>query len=115
MGYGTKNKDVFRTLLKIYDEGIRHNNCCLKSILIQSFSGPYFPAFGLNTKRYSILTKANCFLQMRTVVFMQKSTDIVNLFFYQELPSPIRGDTHMTSTLRSMGGGAKAKMRCYRM
>ena len=28
--------------------------CCLKSIRIQSFSGPYFPAFGLNTERYEL-------------------------------------------------------------
>ena len=27
---------------------------CVKSVLIRSFSGPYFPAFGLNTKRYSV-------------------------------------------------------------
>ena len=25
---------------------------CVKSVFILSFSGPYFPAFGLNTKRY---------------------------------------------------------------
>ena len=25
---------------------------CVKSVRIQSFSGPYFPTFGLNTKRY---------------------------------------------------------------
>ena len=27
---------------------------CVKSVLIRSFSGPYFPAFGLNTERYSV-------------------------------------------------------------
>ena len=27
-------------------------NHCMKSVLSQSFSGPYFPAFGLNTERY---------------------------------------------------------------
>ena len=27
---------------------------CLKSIRIRSYSVPYFPAFGLNTERYSI-------------------------------------------------------------
>ena len=27
---------------------------CVKSVRIQSYSGPYFPAFGLNTKRYSV-------------------------------------------------------------
>ena len=27
---------------------------CVKSVRIRSFSGPYFPAFGLNTERYSV-------------------------------------------------------------
>ena len=27
---------------------------CVKRVRVQSFSGPYFPAFGLNTERYSI-------------------------------------------------------------
>ena len=27
---------------------------CMKSVRIRSFSGPYFPAFGLNTDRYSV-------------------------------------------------------------
>ena len=27
---------------------------CVKSIRIWSFSGPYFPAFGLNTEIYSV-------------------------------------------------------------
>ena len=27
---------------------------CIKSVCIQSYSGPYFPAFGLNMERYSV-------------------------------------------------------------
>ena len=27
---------------------------CLKSVRIRSYSGPYFPAFGLNTERYGV-------------------------------------------------------------
>ena len=27
---------------------------CVKSVRIRSYSSPYFPAFGLNTKRYSV-------------------------------------------------------------
>ena len=27
---------------------------CVKSVRIKSYSGPHFPAFGLNTKRYSV-------------------------------------------------------------
>ena len=29
-------------------------NYCVKSVQIRSFSGPYFPAFGLNTERYGV-------------------------------------------------------------
>ena len=29
---------------------------CVKSVRIRSYSGPYFPAFGLNTERYSYLS-----------------------------------------------------------
>ena len=32
---------------------------CLKSVCIRSFSGPYFPAFGLNTER-CLNTKSEC-------------------------------------------------------
>ena len=27
---------------------------CLKSVRLWNFSGPYFPAFGLNTERYEV-------------------------------------------------------------
>ena len=27
---------------------------CVKSVRIRSFSGPYFPVFGLNTERYEV-------------------------------------------------------------
>ena len=32
---------------------------CVKSVRIRSYSGPHFPAFGLNTERYSI-SHAEC-------------------------------------------------------
>ena len=35
----------------------KHFGCkvdCLKRIRIWSYSGPYFPAFGLNTERYGV-------------------------------------------------------------
>ena len=34
----------------------RHNVCrhCVKTVRIRSYSGPYFPAFGLNTERYGL-------------------------------------------------------------
>ena len=33
---------------------IPNNLHCVKSVHIRSYSGPYFPAFGLNAKRYSV-------------------------------------------------------------
>ena len=31
-----------------------HKNHCMKSVQIRSFSGPYFPVFGLNTETYGV-------------------------------------------------------------
>ena len=40
---------------KLYVKWEDYNNHCVKSIQTQrAFSGPYFPAFGLNTKRYFV-------------------------------------------------------------
>ena len=63
----TKNifKTKFLTIRYIFFTMIWHNKAwrhwllsvglrCKKSVLIQSFSGPYFPAFGLDTDRYSL-------------------------------------------------------------
>ena len=33
---------------------------CLKSVRIWSYSGPYFPAFGLNTERYCVYLRIQC-------------------------------------------------------
>ena len=35
------------------DVGLK-NNHCVKNVRIRSYSGPYFPAFRLNTERYSV-------------------------------------------------------------
>ena len=32
----------------------RHIGHCVKSVCIRSSSGPYFPAFGMNTERYGV-------------------------------------------------------------
>ena len=37
----------------IYDELNLYYHC-VKSVHIRSYSGPYFPAFGLNTERYEV-------------------------------------------------------------
>ena len=29
---------------------------CVKTVRIRSYSGPYFPAFGLNTEGYSVIS-----------------------------------------------------------
>ena len=40
------NKGLFLKLVSVIH--------CAKSVRIRSFSGPYFPAFGLNTERYGV-------------------------------------------------------------
>ena len=46
-------EQLCRQLRNNYDE-VKYFNHCIKSIRIRSYSGPYFPAFGLNTERYSV-------------------------------------------------------------
>ena len=46
--FGRNSKS--RKLIRLEDE----KEHCVKSVRIRSFSGPYFPAFGLNTERYGV-------------------------------------------------------------
>ena len=53
------NFDTLRQ--KCHNQTVRDMSCainasyhCVKSVRIESYSGPYFPAFGPNTKRYSV-------------------------------------------------------------
>ena len=39
-----------------FDEKQQKNAHCAKNVRIRSYSGPYFPAFGLNTERYGYLS-----------------------------------------------------------
>ena len=47
--YLSINVSVFRIVVFV----IRNDFHCMKSVQIRSFSGPYFPLFGLNTEIYS--------------------------------------------------------------
>ena len=38
----------------ICDKNLWSGSHCVKSVRIQSYSGPHFPAFELNTERYSV-------------------------------------------------------------
>ena len=40
-------------LVKTFKRCVKQYNC-MKSVRFRSFSSPYFPAFGLNTERYSV-------------------------------------------------------------
>ena len=47
------NEDsIDETMISYQRENAFSHNHCVKSVLIRSFSGSYFPAFGLNTERY---------------------------------------------------------------
>ena len=41
---------------------LRHH--CLKSVRIRNYSGPYFPAIGLNTEKYSECGKVGQIIRM---------------------------------------------------
>ena len=49
---------------------------CLKSVRIQSYSGPHFPAFGLNTERYGVRSECG---KMRTRITL--NMDIFHAVF----------------------------------
>ena len=42
------------SLLNIYERVFCEKSHCVKSVLIRSFSGPYFSAFGLNMERHGV-------------------------------------------------------------
>ena len=49
---------IFLTLKQVPPFNKQNNILhCMKSVRIRSFSGPYFPAFGLNTERYGVWTR----------------------------------------------------------
>ena len=48
---------------------------CAKSVRIRSYSGPHFPAFGLNTERYSVSLHIQPeYRKMRTRITPNKNT-----------------------------------------
>ena len=42
-----------------------YSNDCVKSVHIRSYSGPHFPAFGLNTERYFVSLRIQYSVRMR--------------------------------------------------
>ena len=50
--YNRLNFTLILALITAKNGQIVTNTRCLKSVRIRSFSGPYFPIFGLNTERY---------------------------------------------------------------
>ena len=45
---------MYRTTQKKKNRNVYH---CVKSVRIRSYSGPYFPAFGLNTEYLSVFSQ----------------------------------------------------------
>ena len=54
-------------------DGVNYH--CVKGFRVRSYSGPYFPAFGLNTERYgvSLRTQSECG-KMRTRIASNMDT-----------------------------------------
>ena len=57
----TEEDNWYRSPLSIRQ--VKHriiNHYCVKSVCIRSYSGPYFPAFGLNTEKYRVALRIQC-------------------------------------------------------
>ena len=55
------------SILTFVLENARNDYHCVKSVHIRSYSGPYFPAFELNTERYGLFLRIHSeFGKMRT-------------------------------------------------
>ena len=72
------------TKLSGYDEEDIH---CVKSVRFRSYSGPHFPAFGLNTERYgvivnSVLRSVTLSLTLRIVLETTHHLSLKNLMQY---------------------------------
>ena len=60
---------------------------CVKSIPIWSYSGPHFPAFGLNTERYGVdqnnceygnIWRSDSYFNILTILVLENVTDDIN-------------------------------------
>ena len=73
---------------------------CVKSVCIRSYSGPYFPALGLNTEKYSVRVRENTdqnnskywhFLRsdglwLEAIAVPLFSYDLIMLLYYKTIP-----------------------------
>ena len=60
-----------------YQKGKLRKLHCLKSVRIESYSGPYFPTFGLNMKRYSVSLR----IQSKCWKIRTRITPITDTFY----------------------------------
>ena len=63
--------------LVCFDTGVCKPAHCVKKVRIRSFSGPYFPAFRLNTERYS----GSLRIQSKCRKIRTRKTPNTNLFY----------------------------------
>ena len=72
----------------------QHHYHCVKVVRIRSYSGPYFPAFGLNTKRYgaSLCIHTECG-KIRTRV--TPNTDTFHAMYFLYIETRIRTGTRI--------------------
>ena len=50
---------------------------CVKSVRIRSYSGPYFPAFGLSTERYFCRVYLRFFQKMKETTTITKTIKLI--------------------------------------
>ena len=69
------NSIIYKSDLICNILGVIHSSHCVKSVRIWSYSGPHFPSFEINTKRYSISLRiqSKCG-KIRTRITLNKDT-----------------------------------------
>ena len=90
--YFIENCFLAGTILQIWWNwlwSVPFGNHCAKSVRIRSYSGPYFPAFGLNTERYRISLcmqseygKIRTRLTLNTNVFHAVNGNMIQLLYF---------------------------------
>ena len=90
-------KQCYRRTSSANFRGTSH---CVKSIQIRSFSGQYFPAFWLNTERYSVKSLR---IQYKCAKIQTRKPRIWT-FFTQFLREPVPTRTLMCSSMASRWG-----------
>ena len=87
------------------------NHHCVKSVCIRSYSGPYFPAFGLNTEKYGVSLRIQCECEkIRTKIHGQIKLIKLNCYIFWNKSCSINFDVYSINLVWSDSFQTKYKL-----